>query len=85
MFTAGFTPVPFKVFTVTAGVFDLNLFMFFIASAVSRGARFFLVSWLIWKSGPKIKIFIDKYFNWVALGLTACLVGIVLIINFLIK
>lgn len=85
IFTAGFTPVPYKVFTVTAGVFDLNLFMFFIASAVSRGARFFLVAWLIRKSGPGIKVFIDKYFNWVAFGLTACLLGIVLIINLLIK
>ena len=47
IFTAGFTPIPYKVFTVTAGAFDINLAMFALASIVSRGARFFLIAWLI--------------------------------------
>jgi membrane protein YqaA with SNARE-associated domain len=75
IFTAGFTPIPYKVFTITAGVFDLNLFMFFVASIISRGARFFLVAFLIWKFGPSIKSFIDRYFNLLALGFTVLLVG----------
>jgi membrane protein YqaA with SNARE-associated domain len=75
IFTAGFTPIPYKVFTVTAGVFDMNLVMFFIASVVSRGARFFLVAFLIWRFGPRIKRFLEKYFNLVALSFTVILIG----------
>ena len=82
IFTAGFTPVPYKVFTVSSGVFDINLFMFFIASAISRGARFFLVAFLIWKFGPGISQFIEKYFNMLALGFTACLVGGFMVIKY---
>jgi membrane protein YqaA with SNARE-associated domain len=82
IFTAGFTPIPYKVFTVTSGVFDMNLMMFFIASVISRGARFFLVAFLIWKFGPSIKRFIEKYFNMLALGFTACLIGGFVAINY---
>jgi membrane protein YqaA with SNARE-associated domain len=82
IFTAGFTPIPYKVFTVTSGVFDMNLMMFFIASVISRGARFFLVAFLIWKFGPGIKRFIEKYFNMLALGFTACLIGGFVAINY---
>jgi membrane protein YqaA with SNARE-associated domain len=84
IFTAGFTPIPYKVFTISAGVFDLNILMFFIASLVSRGARFFLVAWLIWKFGPGIKSFIERYLNWVAIGITAGIIGVVITINFLL-
>ena len=49
IFTAGFTPIPYKVFTISAGAFEINLAMFAFASLVSRGARFFLISWLIWQ------------------------------------
>jgi len=84
IFTAGFTPIPYKVFTVTAGVFDLNLIMFFIASVISRGARFFLVAFLIWKFGPDIKRFIEKYFNSLAMGFTVLLIGGFVLIKYLI-
>lgn len=63
VFTAGFTPLPFKLFTIAGGMFDINFPMFIIASIVSRGMRFFLIAWLIWKFGAPIKSFIDKYFN----------------------
>jgi membrane protein YqaA with SNARE-associated domain len=82
IFTAGFTPIPYKVFTITAGVFDINLMMFFVASLISRGARFFLVAFLIWKFGPEIKRFIEKYFNMLALGFTACLIGGFVVIKY---
>jgi membrane protein YqaA with SNARE-associated domain len=75
IFTAGFTPIPFKVFTVSAGAFDINFFMFIIASIVSRSARFFLVAGLIWKYGEPIRGFIDKYFNLLAVAFTVLLVG----------
>ncbi len=75
IFTAGFTPIPFKVFTISAGAFDINFFMFIIASLVSRSARFFLVAGLIWKYGEPIRGFIDKYFNLLAILFTVLLVG----------
>lgn len=75
VFTAGFTPIPFKVITITSGVFDINFIIFIIASIISRGARFFLVAALIWKYGPTIKGFIDKYFNILALLFTVLLIG----------
>lgn len=84
IFTAGFTPIPYKVFTITSGVFELNLVMFFIASLISRGARFFLIAFLIWKFGPDIKRFIDRYFNMLALGFTVILIGGFVAIKYLI-
>lgn len=60
---AGFTPIPFKVFTIASGVFRMSFGAFIIASALSRSARFFLVSTLLYYHGPKVKSFIDKYFN----------------------
>jgi membrane protein YqaA with SNARE-associated domain len=75
IFTAGFTPIPYKVFTVSGGAFDINLPMFVLASVVSRGARFFLVALLIWKFGGPIKGFIDRHFNWLAILFTVLLVG----------
>ena len=60
---AGFTPIPYKVFTIAAGVFRMNFFKFVIVSAATRGARFFIVSALFWKFGQRIRVFIDRYFN----------------------
>lgn len=76
VYTAGFTPLPFKLCTITAGACDINFPMFIIASFVGRGMRFFLIGWLIWKFGAPIKSFIDKYFNALALLFTVILVGI---------
>lgn len=75
IFTAGFTPIPFKIFTITAGAFDINFILFLIASTISRSARFFLVAGLIWKYGKPIKEFIDKYFNLLAILFTLLLFG----------
>lgn len=84
VFTAGFTPIPYKVITISAGAFDINLLVFTIASIISRGARFFLVAFLIWKFGPTIKSFIDKYFNWLAIAFTVLLIGGFVVIKYLI-
>lgn len=75
IFTAGFTPIPYKIITISSGAFNINVIMFIIASIISRGARFFLVAFLIWKFGPQIKSFIDKYFNWLAIAFTVLLIG----------
>ncbi|WP_193367245.1 YqaA family protein [Pelagibius marinus] len=58
---AGFTPFPYKVITITSGVMDLNFGVFMIASAISRGARFFLMAALLWYFGPPIRSFIERY------------------------
>ncbi len=61
--TAGFTPIPYKLFTITAGGVHSNFITFMLVSLAARSARFFLVAGLIWKFGPQIKSFIDRYFN----------------------
>ncbi len=81
---AGFTPIPYKLFTITAGMFKVNFTVFIIASALSRSARFFLVGGLIYAFGPKIQPFIDKYFNTLAIAFTILLVIGVVIIKYLI-
>ncbi len=60
---AGFTPLPYKIFTLAAGAFKIDFPTFVLASAISRSARFFLVGFIIYKFGPPIKVFIEKYFN----------------------
>ncbi|MDP8214793.1 MAG: YqaA family protein [Candidatus Euphemobacter frigidus] len=84
VFTAGFTPIPYKVITISAGAFNINFPLFLIASTISRTARFFLVSVLLWKFGPPIKVFIDKYFNLLSIAFVVLLVlGFVVIKYFL--
>ncbi|MCP5102305.1 MAG: DedA family protein, partial [bacterium] len=81
VFTAGFTFIPFKIFTISSGVFQLNFLTFMLASLVSRSARFFLVSFLIYRFGEPIKEFIDKYFNRLALVFAILLIGGFLLIK----
>ncbi len=64
---AGFTPIPYKVFTITAGAFGIDLKVFLLASLVSRSARFFIIALLVYKYGESIKGFIDKYLGWLTI------------------
>ncbi|MDH5526596.1 MAG: DedA family protein [Nitrospirota bacterium] len=68
---AGFTPIPYKVFTIAAGAFWVNFWRFVVVSALSRGARFFLVSGLIALYGEEVKVLIEKYFNMGTLAVMA--------------
>ena len=77
--TAGFTPIPYKVFTIAAGAFAVPVVPFVVISAVSRGARFFLVAGLIRLWGPQIRAFIDRYFN-----LLTVLFVVVLVLGFVV-
>ena len=79
VFTAGFTPIPFKLITISSGTFNINFFMFIIASVLSRSARFFLLATLLFIFGEKIRFFIEKYFN-----LLAILFTILLIVGFVV-
>ncbi|HEU5337703.1 MAG TPA: YqaA family protein [Sulfuricaulis sp.] len=72
---AGFTPIPYKVFTIAAGAFDMDVWRFTLASLVSRGARFFLLAWLIHHYGATIKDFINRYFNALTLLFVVLLLG----------
>lgn len=72
---AGFTPIPYKVFTIAAGVFRQNLWSFTVASILSRGARFFLEAVLIMFYGPPIVQFLSEYFELLTFGLMG-LVGL---------
>ena len=84
IFTAGFTPIPYKVFTISAGAFNINFPMFVVASIISRSARFFLVAGLIRLYGDPIREFIDKYFNLLAILFTILIIGGFVIIKYLI-
>jgi len=81
VFAAGFTPLPYKVITITAGACQINFAIFVLASAISRSARFFLVAGLFWRFGPRIKPFIDKYFNWLCVAFMVLLLGGFLVIR----
>jgi len=71
---AGFTPIPFKVFTIAAGGFQVPLVPFFLISAASRGARFFLVAGLLRLFGHPVREFIDRWFNLLTIALVAAVV-----------
>ena len=70
IFMAAFTPIPYKVFSISAGAFYINLPTFIIASILGRGLRFYMVSALVWFFGPRVKRIMDKYFNWFIVILT---------------
>jgi membrane protein YqaA with SNARE-associated domain len=75
VFTAGFTPIPYKVFTIAGGVFGISLPVFVFASALSRSARFFLVAALLRRYGPPVKLFIDRHFGWLSIVFVALLIA----------
>lgn len=66
IFIAAFTPIPYKVFTVAAGVYHefIPLWVLVVGSVVGRSARFFLVAGLLYCFGPPVRAFVEKYFDW---------------------
>jgi membrane protein DedA with SNARE-associated domain len=73
-FSAALTPIPFKVFTIAGGVFDVSLAALIIASVFGRGLRFFGLSLLIFLFGDRVKPLIEKYFEWITIAVCALLV-----------
>lgn len=65
VFVAGFSPIPYKLFTITAGVLSLALIPFILASFIGRGARFYLVAGLLKYLGPKLEPIVMKYIEWI--------------------
>ena len=85
LFLAGFTPLPFKVFTITSGIIGFNIIVFFFICLTSRGLRFFIVSYLSYKFGHIFNKFMEKEgAKWFAI-IGLIIVTIVLIIYFIIK
>jgi membrane protein YqaA with SNARE-associated domain len=86
IFGAAFTPIPFKVFTIAAGVFHeyVPLQVLIVASALGRSARFFLVATCIYFFGPSVRTLIEKYFEWAALLFFVLLVAGFVIVKFLL-
>lgn len=75
VFVAAFTPIPYKVITIAAGVFHISFPMFMIASIIGRAARFFLVAGLLYFFGEPIRGFIDRWFNLLVVVFTILLIG----------
>ena len=85
LFLAGFTPLPFKVFTITSGMIGFNLFIFFLICLISRGLRFFIVSYLSFKFGDTFYKFMQtEAAKWFAF-LGILIVVIFSVIYFIIK
>lgn len=75
VFTAAFTPIPFKVFTVAAGVFEVSFWPFLLGSAVGRPLRFFAVGGLLYFFGAPVKDLVERYFNLVSIVFTVLLIA----------
>ncbi|HMN41898.1 MAG TPA: YqaA family protein [Phycisphaerales bacterium] len=80
VFTAAFTPIPYKVFTIAGGVAEISLLTLVAASILGRGGRFFLLAALLWWFGPPVKRWIERYFNLITLAATALIVAVVVVI-----
>jgi len=72
---AAITPIPYKVFTISAGAAKANFAVFMLASIIGRSIRFFAVGTLIYIFGERIRNFIDKYFNWLSILFVVLLIG----------
>ena len=78
VFIAGFSPIPYKLFTVTAGATSMALLPFIVASLIGRGTRFFLVAWLMKVGGERYEPKIRKWIDWIG-WLVIALVGFYII------
>ena len=81
---AGFTPIPYKVFTIAAGAFQVSFATLVYASTVSRPARFYLVAALFFFFGARIKPLIDKYFEALTLAFVILLVAGFVVVKYLV-
>jgi len=83
LITAGFTPLPFKLLTISSGIIHFNLISFIFICAITRGLRFFLISYLTYKFGEKIGPFLDKQGTKWSIIITAIIIVISIGIYFL--
>lgn len=81
IFAAGFTPIPYKIFTIASGAFQINFPVFVGASLISRGLRFFLVAALFYYLGRPARDLIEKYFNLLTILFLVLLVGVLVLVK----
>lgn len=79
---AGFSPVPYKIFTIAAGVLNLALLPFVMASVIGRGARFFLLAWCLAKFGPAIEPKLVRYIEYLGWAVVCALIIAIVIYKF---
>ena len=84
LFTAGFTPLPFKLLTISSGIIHFNLISFIFICVVTRGLRFFLVAYLTYKFGQKIGPFLEKHGTKWSIIITGIIVLAAIVIYFLL-
>ncbi len=84
LFLAGFTPLPYKVFTIASGLIGFNFLIFVLISLISRGLRFFLVSYLSYKFGDLFNEFMDKHGSkwFTIIGILIVIIGLVVYLIF---
>ena len=85
LFLAGFTPLTYKVFTIASGLIEFNIVIFILISFISRGLRFFIVSYLSYKYGNLFTLFMEKNGSKLFTTIGILIVVICLIIYFLLK
>jgi membrane protein YqaA with SNARE-associated domain len=85
IFTAAFTPIPYKIFTIAAGVCQISLLTLIVASIIGRGGRFYLVAAIMYFFGPMVKLWIEKYFDILSFVFTVLLIGGFVFIKFVVK
>ena len=84
LFLAGFTPLPYKVFTIASGLIGFNILIFILISLISRGLRFFIVSYLSYKFGSLFTNFMDKHGSkwFTVIGILIVIIGITIYLIF---
>ena len=84
LFLAGFTPLPYKVFTIASGLISFNILIFILISLISRGLRFFIVSYLSYKFGDLFTEFMNKHGSkWsTVIGIFIVIVGVIIYLIF---
>ena len=77
---AGFSPIPFKLFTISAGALSMSIPLFLFAALIGRSAHFFLVALLMAWAGPRLEPTVRKYIEWLG-WLTVLIIVVVIVIN----
>ena len=80
LFLAGFTPLPYKVFTISSGLIGFNIIIFILISLISRGLRFFIISYLSYRFGDLFTLFMKKHGSkwFTILGISIVVIGIII-------
>jgi len=84
LFLAGFTPLPYKVFTIASGLIEFNFLVFVLISLISRGLRFFIVSYLSYKFGDLFNEYMDKHGSkwFTIIGILIVIIGLIIYLIF---